>query len=107
MAAAQRVDVPPVRAVGGEEQRALRRPARRDDRFAALAARHAPHVAEIPMRIDRGDVEVRRVPRHIGMIPSNPCQLRSVGRKLGGENEVGAARNNATRVRARVNPARQ
>ena len=90
------IEVPPAGTIGHEhDARAVGRPFRLEDRFRR-PARDQPGFAERAMLADFGEVEHGAVPRHVGMIPSEPGEPFSVGRQPRRRVEVVPAREHAS-----------
>ena len=93
----QREQVPPARLVGHEVQRAVRTPGRLHDR-AARAAGDRPRSPEGAVLAHLGDLEPRRVPGHVRLVPLEPRERAAVRRRPRRGIEVGAAHEHPSRA---------
>ena len=96
------VEIPPARAVGHErEPRAVGRPFRLEDGFGCASGDYA-WLSWHALSADVGKIEQRAVPRHVGVIPRQPGELVSVGRKSRRGVEIVPARKHAPGLAAAV-----
>ena len=78
------VEVPPVGAVGEEEQVAVGGPLRLGDRSSRLPATTTDGPREMTALavgggVELGDVQLGAVPRHVGVVPLEPGEVAAVG----------------------------
>ena len=74
------IQIPPATAVGNEMQYALRRPLRLANRDVAAAGDLARRT-QAAVNAHVGQPQLGALPRHLRMIPAQPCQLRTVRRQ--------------------------